>query len=289
MKKILITGTGSHIGSSFENWICQWNEKYLVNSIDMKEDSWKDKSFQEYDVVLHVAAIVHIRGIDEKQYFQINRNLAVDVASKAKEQGVKQFVFISTMGVYGTEIGCIGPYTSASPKTPYAKSKLEAEKQLFEIGDKNFKVAVLRPPIVYGKDCKGNYPRLAQMALKLPFIPLIDNNRSMIYSDNLSEFIRLLVEHEESGLFFPQNKDYVNTSQLLALIRKAHGKKTKISSLFRPFICLGMLVSATGRKVFGSLVYDKGMPGGPETMMRGQKIDYETVSFEESIRKTEIS
>jgi len=287
MKKILITGVNSYIGTSFEKWVSQYPDKYSVDTVDMRDNHWKGKSFKGYDVVFHVAAIVHVKENDVDKYFKVNRDLAVEVAEKAKVEGVKQFIFLSTMGVYGTETGHITRDTVPTPKTPYAKSKYEAENQLLAMIADDFNIAVLRPPIVYGKDCRGNYPRLANMALKLPVFPDIDNERSMIYIDNLSEFIRLLIVHCVGGLYFPQNKDYVSTTELVRLIAKAHGKGIKVTKLFNWGIAIELKLSETFRKVFGSFVYEKGMMGGPGSLMNGESIDYETVSFEESIEHTE--
>ena len=190
----------------------------------MRGNEWKYKLFSSYDVIYHIAAIVHVKENDTEKYFSVNRDLAVEVAKKAKAEGVKQFIFLSTMGVYGKETGFINESTKPNPKTPYAHSKLEAESLLSELADDTFKVATLRPPIVYGKDCRGNYPRLAGMALKLSLFPKVKNERSMIFIDNLSEFVRLVMDKELSGLFFPQNKEYVNTTELVQLIAKVHGK-----------------------------------------------------------------
>lgn len=191
------------------------------------------------------------------------------------------------MGVYGTETGYITKDTVPTPKTPYAKSKYEAEQLLLEMNARDFNIVILRPPIVYGKDCVGNYPRLANMALKLPIFPNINNQRSMIYIDNLSEFIRLLIDHNVGGMYFPQNKEYVKTTKLVRLIAKTHGKEMQVTTVFNWAIAIGLKLSETFRKVFCSFVYDKGMPGGPGTLMNGKSIDYETVSFEESIIVTE--
>jgi len=281
MKKILITGAGSYIGTSFENWVSQWPERYQVDTIDMRGNEWKDKPFSTYDVIYHIAAIVHVKENDTEKYFSVNRDLAVEVAKKAKAEGVKQFIFLSTMGVYGKETGVIDENTKPNPKTPYADSKLEAEGLLNKLADDSFKVATLRPPIVYGKDCRGNYPRLAGMALKLPVFPKIKNERSMIFIDNLSEFVRLAIDSELSGLFFPQNKEYVNTTELVRLIAQVHDKDLKATGVFNPFVYLGIKMSQTFGKVFGSFTYDMQMSGGPE------ELEYETCSFEESIERTE--
>ncbi|QSQ07963.1 N-acetyl-alpha-D-glucosaminyl-diphospho-ditrans,octacis-undecaprenol 4-epimerase [Koleobacter methoxysyntrophicus] len=287
MKKILITGANSYIGTSFEKWILQYPDKYSMDTIDMRDEGWREKSFRGYDVVFHVAAIVHVKENDIQKYFKVNRDLTIEVAEKAKREGVKQFIFLSTMGVYGTETGYITKDTIPVPKTPYAKSKYEAEQYLLEMNTDNFNIAILRPPIVYGRGCKGNYPRLAKLALKMPFFPEIENKRSMIYIDNLCEFVRLLIDDCCSGLFFPQNKEYVNTTELVRLIRKSHDKEIKVTKVFNWGIAMGLKFSETFRKVFGSFVYDKGMPGGPRTKINGQIIDYETVTFEESVILTE--
>src|SRR5690606_11147904 len=156
------------------------------------DDRWKEKSFSAYDAIFHTAAIVHVKEKDISRYFKVNRDLTVELANKAKNEGVKQFIFLSTMGVYGTEIGYITKDNIPSPKTPYAQSKYEAEKILIEMNSSNFNVAILRPPIVYGRGCPGNYSRLAKLAVMLPIFPEMDNKRSMIYIDNLSEFIKLI-------------------------------------------------------------------------------------------------
>jgi UDP-glucose 4-epimerase len=287
VKKILITGANSYIGTSLEKWLFKYPDKYSIDTVDMKNNSWKDKDFSKYDVIFHVAAIVHVKENDIEKYFKVNRDLTVEVAEKAKQEGVKQFIFLSTMGVYGTETGYITKDTIPNPKTPYAKSKYEAEQYLLKMNTDNFKIAILRPPIVYGRGCKGNYPRLAKLALKVPFFPDIENKRSMIYIDNLCEFIRLLIDDCSSGLFFPQNKEYVNTTELVRLVRQAHGKRTNVTKAFNWGIVIGLKFFKTFRKVFGSFVYDQGMLGGPDSLINGKRADYETVSFEESVILTE--
>ncbi len=281
MRRILITGKDSYIGTSFDSWVSQWPDKYKVDTIDVKSNKWRGLSFSYYDVVYHIAAIVHVKENNSDKYFKVNRDLAVEIAKNAKAEGVKQFIFLSTMGVYGSETGFLDKNTKPSPKTPYAKSKLEAEELLKGLADDSFKVATLRPPIVYGKGCRGNYSRLAGMALKLPIFPKIKNERSMIFIDNLSEFVRLTIDKDLSGFLFPQNKEYVNTTNLVQLIAKAHGKELKATGLFNPFVSLGIKMSETFGKAFGSFTYDMKMPGGPG------EYNYETCSFEESVERTE--
>ncbi|UOQ87015.1 NAD-dependent epimerase/dehydratase family protein [Gracilibacillus salinarum] len=287
MKKILITGVNSYIGTSFQGWVSQYPDMYSVDFINIRDDQWKENSFSGYDVIFHTAAIVHVKENDTDKYFKVNRDLTVKLAKKAKEEGVRQFIFMSTMGVYGKESGYITEETTPTPKTFYAKSKYEAEKLLFEMNSKNFCIATLRPPIVYGRGCPGNYSRLANMAIKLPLFPDIDNKRSMIYIDNLTEFIRLLIDFKGRGVFFPQNKEFVNTTELVKLIAAYHGKKIKTSNVINWAVSMGLKQSGTFKKVFGSFIYEQQMPGSQGVFMNGNILDYEVVSFKESIKRTE--
>jgi len=281
VEKILITGERSYVGTSFARWLVQWPEKYTVSSVDLRGNGWRDKDFHSYDVVYHVAAIVHSKEKDTNQYFRVNKDLAVEVAKKAKNEGVRQFIFLSTMGVYGKETGAIDDETSPNPRTPYTQSKFDAEGFLNALSGASFKVVILRPPIVYGKNCKGNYPKLSGLALRLPLIPTIRNKRSMIFVDNLSEFVRLAIDLKLDGLFFPQNKEYVNTTGLMQSIAQAHHKRLRLVIGLGAFVSLGTILSATIGKVFGSLTYDRDMSGGPA------EFGYETCSFEESVARTE--
>ena len=280
-KKILITGANSYIGTSFEKWLAQWPDEYSVETVDMIDGSWREKSFSGYDVVFHVAGIAHIKETkkNENLYYSINRDLAYEVAEKAKKDGVCQLIFLSSMSVYGIDTGIIDKDTPVRPKSAYGKSKFQAEELIDKLADDSFTVSILRPPMVYGKGCKGNYPRLAKLALKTPIFPLVDNKRSMIYIDNLSEFVKQICDNTRGGLFFPQNSEYVNTSEMVRLIAEAHGKKIIMTKLFDPI--LRLLNSGTINKVFGHLVYEK-------QMSFCGKSNYQTINFNDSIIYTEM-
>lgn len=279
MKNILITGKNSYIGTSLENWLMREPDKYKVDTVDMKDRSWKEKDFSSYDVVFHVAGIAHIKETSDNQnlYYKVNRDLAYETAQKAKQDGVEQFIFLSSMSVYGIEQGVIDKNTPLTPNSAYGKSKIEAEKLINKLKDDSFTVATLRPPMVYGKGCRGNYPRLVGLALKTPIFPKVDNKRSMIYIDNLSEFVKRLIDNRSGGLFFPQNADYVNTSEMVRIIAEVHGKRVVMTKLFNPL--LRLLNVSTVNKVFGDLVYDMSMSNYVS--------DYRVCGFRESVKKTE--
>jgi UDP-glucose 4-epimerase len=279
MKRVLITGKNSYIGTSLENWLMREPDKYEVDIVDMKDMSWKEKDFSEYDVVFHVAGIVHIKETSDNHdlYYKVNRDLAYETAQKAKEDGVEQFIFLSSMSVYGIENGVITANTPLNPKSAYGKSKIEAEELICKLQDDSFIVATLRPPMVYGRGCKGNYPRLVGLAIKTPVFPKVENKRSMIYIDNLSEFVKKLIDDRSAGLFFPQNAEYVNTSEMVKLIAKVHGKRLKLTKLFNPL--LKILNVSIVNKVFGDLVY--------EMSMSKYNFNYTIIEFDNSIKETE--
>ena len=284
MKNILITGKSSYIGTSLESWLLREPDKYKVDTVDMKDGSWKEKDFSSYDVVFHVAGIAHVSSDPKMEdlYYKVNRDLTIETAEKAKAEGVKQFIFMSSIIVYGDSSSSkrvIDRNTVPTPSNFYGNSKLQAEEGIKDLESDDFKIVVLRPPMIYGKGSKGNYPRLANMAKKIPVFPDIDNERSMLHIDNLCEFIKVMINHEESGLYFPQNKEYVKTSELVKTIAEVHGKKIWMTKLFNPVLRL-MFGIGIVNKVFGNLVYEK-------SMSDYDKANYRIRDFRESIKLTE--
>lgn len=281
MKKILITGANSYIGSSFEKYLNKnYNSCYQIDTLDMINESWKNFDFSSYDVIYHVAGIAHIKETKDNKdlYYKVNKDLAIEVAKKAKQENVKQFIFLSSMSVYGIEKGFITKDTTLNPKSNYAKSKLQAEEVLKSLQTKDFKICIIRPPMVYGKDCKGNFQSLIKFAKKLPIFPKVKNNRSMIYIDNLSEFVKLLIDNSEEGLFFPQNNEYSNTSYLVKLIGQSMNKKVRLFIGLGWLIKLSSLVIKKLTKAFGSLCYDM--------KLSEYKQNYALSSLEESIKES---
>ena len=266
MKKILITGANSYVGISVEKYLQQWPEQYCLDTVDMIGDAWKQHSFHGYDAVLHVAGLVHQPqtkndSAQAEAYDRINHQLAVETAQKAKAEGVRQFLFMSSASVYGLDapVGKVIMITKETPLNPrdnYGISKKHAEESLRKLQDDQFKIAILRPPMIYGKGCKGNYQTMAKLARKLPVFPKVENQRSMLYMENLAEFIRLLIDDEAEGIFCPQNNEYVNTSDMVNLIAHANGKGIMLIGGFT--WALKLLRCATGivDKAFGSLCYD---------------------------------
>ena len=256
-KKILITGAHSYIGESVKEYLQQEPENYIVEIIEAKGLKPIPKIFKGYDVVLNVAGIAHIKETKENQhlYYNVNRDLAIEIANAAKEAGVRQLVLLSSMSVYGLITGHITKNTVPHPVNSYGKSKLQADVEIKKLEDIDFKFACLRPPMVYGKGCKGNYQKLRSFALKSPVFPAYQNQRSMIYIGNLCEFVKNVIDFERTGLFFPQNAEYVSSANLVKLIANMHGKSIWLTHLFNlPIIFNRFNVL---KKVFGDLTYEQ--------------------------------
>ena len=289
MKKILITGANSYIGTSFEAWLKKNPDEYRVDTVDMVDGAWREKSFSGYDAIFHVAGLAHadVGNVSDEvkaKYYAVNTDLTVETAKKAKADGVGQFIFMSSAIVYGESapIGkrkMITRETPVSPANFYGDSKVQAEKGILPLGSDDFKVCVLRPPMIYGPGSKGNYPILSKLATKLPLFPKVKNERSMLFIENLCEFVRLMIENKEAGIFFPQNGEYSNTADLVAMIAKTHGKKMILIPGFS--WALKIMSHATGlvNKAFGSMAYDM--------KMSEYRQDYRKVSLAQSILKTE--
>lgn len=300
-KKVLITGAGSYIGESFESYAKEhYADNFEIDTLDMIDEGWKNKDFRGYDIVYHVAGIAHadVGNVSEEtkqKYYAVNTSLAIDTAKKAKEAGVKLFVFMSSMIVYGDS----APYgkqktitaeTKPEPANFYGDSKWQADKGVRALADANFKVAVLRPPMIYGKGSKGNYPTLAKMAKKLPIFPDVENQRSMLYIENLCEFLCqiFLVDveaySEHGNLFFPQNAQYTRTSEMVKLIAEAAGHRIVMSKVLAPMVFLaGKVPGKVGGlvdKAFGSNCY-------AQDMSEYDGIHYQKNDLESSVARAE--
>jgi nucleoside-diphosphate-sugar epimerase len=290
MKRVLITGKNSYIGTAFADWVkahaAELKEEIQVDFISLRDDKWQEADFGVYDSILHVAGIAHvdIRKVTEsqkQQYFKVNRDLTLRVAKKAQEEGCRQFIFLSSIIVYGDSAPMgkrriIKADTVPEPTNFYGESKLLAEEGLKEL---NFeaktayagsgfakpamRLCILRPPMVYGQGCKGNYRLLQKMAKHAPFFPDVINERSVIRIDNLCRFISLMILNQEEGTFFPQDRLYACTSQIVRQLGAEYGRDIPLTKVFFPQVL--RILSGKGRlgatidKAFGNLAYDKEM------------------------------
>lgn len=327
MKRILIAGANSYIGTSLERYLLEYNasqgrEWYRVDTISQRDCQWEDYDFRGYDAVFQASGIAHadtgaVKQEQQALYYRVNCDLAAATARKARAAGVGLFIYPSSIIVYG-DSAPYGKSRMITRQTPvgnshfYGHSKIRAEEELRRLESEalsegelrnreserlskeelcgqegeapvGMQVAILRLPMVYGRGSRGNYPLLAKLADRLPFFPDVHNQRSMLYIENLCEFLRQRIEEGRGGLFFPQNPAYTSTSQMVREIAAAHGKKLRLLKVLNPLVALASRmpgkVGALANKAFGSLSYDREMSGDMKA--------YCLYSLEESIRRTE--
>lgn len=280
MKRILITGKSSYLANQFRSFL-SGNENYQIDLISVRE-GWKDSDFSSYDVVVHMAGLAHSSPKDDEKekYYAINRDLAIEVARKAKQDGCAQFVFMSSVIVYGSHHTLITKDIPLCPDNFYGDSKKQAEEGILPLQDESFHVAVIRPPMIYGPGSKGNYRLLSRFSCVTPFFPNVYNERSMLYVDNFCACLKGMIDTGAVGIFLPQNKEIVSTVRLVKEIAKVHHHPLVVLKGLNPFISV-LRKKSLFNKVFGSLVIDP--------VLSKFDFEYQIVPFELSIENTERS
>ena len=282
--KILIIGKDSYIGNHIDQWLT--SKGLSVTQLDVLTDEWKAFDYSPFNAIVHVAGIVHQPQCkDWELYRRVNAEMPFEICQKAKEQGVSQYVFFSTMGVYGIdkklEPNIINTDTPLLSEGMYGKSKLMAEQALAKLQDESFNVAFVRPPSVYGKGCRGNYiAGFTSFVKKLPVIPLAYQNvrQSMLYIDNLSELVYQIVDKNLSGVFCPQDERAVNANEILYAIGEGIGKRVRQSRLLGFMVRLVSFIPLV-KKAYGGIEYSK-------SLSDIDGIDYRVVSFKEGMHRT---
>ncbi len=283
MAKVLITGANSYVGESVRKYILTKDFSYQIDVVDTIGDNWKNADYSQYDIVFHVAGIAHVNADPKMEplYYKVNRDLTIEVAKHAKANGVSQFIFMSSQIVFhesqNLKSEMLTRDTKPNPNGFYGDSKLQAENGLHELESEDFKVCILRPCMVYGPNAKGNFPRLAKLACKTPIFPEWHNKRSMLYIDNLAEFVYQAIEHKLVGTFYPQNRELADTVEVIRFFAMKAGHKVWITRLFNPFVWLGSFVLQPINKMFATYYYD------PE--MSKMDFDYQLVSLDESLNR----
>ncbi len=255
--KILLTGSSGFIGSYFQS---NYNDRYDIETFSFLEDDLDDLDLTQINTVVHLSALVHqMDGAAKEEYFRVNVDNTLALAQKAKQSSVKQFIFMSSVKVYGEESDT--PYTETSkcdPQDDYSKSKLEAENRLKELEDDEFTVSIIRTPVVYGKEVKSNMLNLAKMAINVPVLPFgnITNRRSMVYIGNLCDMIERLCESKMSGIFLAGDDQPISTTKLIETITKAKGGKAILLNVPLFPQLLRRVKPSLHKKLYGNLEVD---------------------------------
>lgn len=264
--RILVTGASGYLGSSF---IKEFNSEYRIETLQLRNPGWENASLQGVDCILHCAALVHqMNGAPVKDYFRVNTDLTQRLAEKARIDGVKHFVYISSAHVYGdsTPNGVVIKETSApNPVDAYGASKLAAEDILMKMNSPSFAVSIVRSPLIYGKNSKGNLNSLARLIQICPALPFKfnKNKRSFIYIKNLTQFIDKIISQKKEGIFLPQDAHPLSLEDLVRLMSLACEKKVL---LFKPPIFLLWTLEKTApkiyRRLFSSLAFNSESTNG---------------------------
>lgn len=296
-KKVLITGANSYIGESFRRYAVEYYEKnFSIDTLDMRDTKWRETDFSSYDAVFHVAGLAHAdvghADVETKaKYYAVNRDLAIETARKAKAEGVRQFILMSSMIIYGDSAPygkekVIDAFTLPAPANFYGDSKWQADKGVRKLSSDTFHVAVLRSPMIYGKGSKGNYPKLARLTKIMPVFPDVKNRRSILYIGNLCEFVSLLILSGEGGVYFPQNGEYTTISRLVREIGITTNSTIYTSRALNIVVFIASYVPGkVGKlvgKIFGSSVYDLAL-----SFYDG--LEYQKFDLRKSIIRTEAN
>ena len=257
MDKILITGSNGFIGNYF---LKHYDVKYDINTFSFLKDDFQALNLEGVNSVIHLSALVHqMGGASKEEYEKINVVQTLDLAKKAKKSGVKHFIFMSTVKVYGEETDT--PYdenTKCVPQDDYGKSKLKAEIGLQKLEDDTFKVSIIRTPIVYGMGVKANIKNLVNLVKRVPVLPFADinNKRSMIFIGNLCYIIDEIIKQKKSGVFLASDDEPISTSKLIDLIAQNLDKKTYLIKI--PFFAmlLKLFKPSFYQRLYGSLELD---------------------------------
>ncbi|WP_163468934.1 NAD-dependent epimerase/dehydratase family protein [Fusobacterium sp. IOR10] len=285
-KTLMITGASGFIGSNF---IKRYEDKYNIIQVDLLKTSPEELNYERVDTILHLAALVHqMNGAPREKYFEVNTDLTKRVAENAKKNKVKHFVFYSTVKVYGYDGDLhnhsmvLNEESQCNPKNdPYGESKWEAEKILRILEDTNFKVSVIRPPMVYGQGVKGNMQSLIKLIEKLPMLPFNydKNRRSLVNIENLMYLTSLVIDTEKEGVFLPLDEKNISLKEIYEGIEKGINKKRINIKLIQPFFWLLTKIKPNIMvRLYGSLQF--------ENKLTRKKLNYiPKIRYEEGIRR----
>lgn len=283
MKNILIIGKDSYVGEHFKEWLDRYPGEYNTDIVSSIEGEWKKADWSSYQTVVDFAGVAHINNITDDMkglFYSVNKDLSIEIAKWCKKHKVKHFILFSSMNVYGDSVDNLKDINAENPTSFYGDSKLQGDLGVRKLEDNSFFVSYIRPPFIYGKGCKGNYNVISKIAKKTPIFPTYNNKKSMIFIDNLCEFVRLVVDEKLYGILTPQNKELVSTTDLVREIAKCNNKKICFTGLFNWLIKPAIKLTKTFRRAFGDDCYDL-------SISNYWDFKYCVTSFSDSIKQTE--
>lgn len=209
--KIGLTGSTGFIGAAF---LKQYSQEYDIQLINLRDPDFASK-IPGLDGLVHCAGLAHKDNPPPREeYFRVNYDFTKQLVDACILHQVKHFIYLSTFHV------------NLKNPTSYSESKVAAENYLNSITSQII-ISIIRPPMVYGENCKGNFPKLAKLIKLGPILPFKynENRRSLIYVDNLTGFISHLLKTKTPGTFSPQDEKTVSIQDLAVFISEGYGQK----------------------------------------------------------------
>ncbi|GAC29874.1 NAD-dependent epimerase/dehydratase family protein [Brumicola pallidula] len=260
--KILVTGATGFIG------------KHLVTSLgqscvefeSFQDDLATDYTLEKYDDVfsiIHLAGLAHNKAKSDDHLRQINYFGTLALAKKAKLQGIKRFVFLSSTTVYGNVEGLINEISPTFPFNEFARLKLKTEIDLLQLGDDNFEVVIVRAPLIYGSDAPANFKLLTKLVDFMPILPfqLARKKRSYVAVQSVIDFLLICVEHPKAAqqIFLVADIKPVSICEFTQQIALMLGKKRFQVPI--PIVIMKVCANLLGKKelvnvLFGGLEID---------------------------------
>ncbi|CAK7027128.1 MAG: hypothetical protein EUB_02384 [Eubacterium sp.] len=285
MKRVLVLGKNGFVAKAFFRYIEQFKNEYELTCVTSHNHEWKKCDFRGFDAVFNASGLAHANAKDgsDEDYYEVNGRLPGEIATKAKAEGVPIYISMSSSIIYGdmSNVGTnkvITKDTVPEPEGVYGKSKIMGEEGVLKLADDTFHTAIIRPPMIYSEYAPENFELLCKFAIKFPIFPKLYNEQSMIYADNLCELLRLIIENNTGGIYYPQEKEFIQTSKLVKDISEAAGKRMLVTRVFNPVLKVMSKKVRFVRKAFGSVVYDKGLSDSFSW-------NYCVVPYEETVRR----
>ena len=257
MKKLVVTGTSGFVGKRFVEYN---NNKYIIESLSLRDVDISTLKLKGVDAIIHLAGKAHqMEKIEDRIYFDVNYGLTKSLVDRAMQENVPHFIYISTTKVYGDEINSVlNENSPCIPTDVYGESKLKAELYLSTISS-SIKTAVVRPPLVYGPEVKGNLIQLLHLCKKNIPLPFgnTQNARSMVFVDNLIALINTIIDQQATGIYIAGDRDTLSTDKLVSLIRLNLGMKKMLITV--PFFLRKIIKILKPRlfiRLYGSFIVD---------------------------------
>lgn len=273
--KILITGSNGFLGQYLCQFLAEHNYSILaqtrkaqtfvhpnISNINFDlNDNLDNVDLSQVEVIIHCAGRAHVMSETAasplEAYRETNVQGTLNLAQKAVENGVKRFIYLSSIKVNGeqTTVQPFKPNDAVNTDDPYGLSKYEAEQELLKLSKNiGLEVVIIRPVLIYGPNVKANFKSMVALASKKLPLPIgcLDNKRSMVSVYNLADLIHTCMSHPNANgeIFIASDQDDISVKQLFEKLANCQNNKLLIIPI--PKSLIGLLASLVGKKAVAS-------------------------------------